>query len=366
MARTPVYEPLTQEMEKALDTLNNYHRSQFQLLQDADREKSHANRKIPLLNCDRLFIDLARGNLKGENSEFLQEAAKRDGVLYDPVRPYLSFRDLTVASGSGGGFLKMTAVQESIDILRPWSVMARAGIQIEFGLVGDQVIPKVGAKTTPNWLPTESTQIAPSTPTLSQIAVSPKNVGDVVQYSRLFSKQVNAPAFAARELLRTVGTAIDQAIINGSGTSGQPQGIISTAGVQTQSGTTLNAGCATMKRKSAEANANDESISFLSTPAVREVLEGREKAAGGGKFVWDKDLVADRTARVTTDMPAATMICADFSLIYLGFWGNGLFLEINPFDQALFRSGGIQARVLVSCDVAVLHPPSIIVASSIT
>lgn len=80
-----------------------------------------------------------------------------------------------------------------------------------------------------------------------------------------------------------------------------------------------------MKRKSAEANVTDENIAFLSTPAVRELLEGREKATGGGKFVWDKDLVADRPASVTTDMPTATMICGDFSLVYVGIWGAGYF-----------------------------------------
>jgi len=261
----------------------------------------------------------------------------RNGVSSDPVRPYLAFRDLyeqarlarnqqrdlTKASGPSAGYLTSEEVQESRDILRPWSVMARAGIQIEFGLVGDQAIPKVTAKSTPNWLTTETSQGTQSIPSLAQVALSPKDVIGSLQYSRQFSKQANASVFASRELLRTVGTAIDQAIINGSGVSGTPLGIIGTTGVQTQSGTTLNAGCATMKRKSAEANVTDESISFLSTPAVRELLEGREKATGGGKFVWDKDQVADRPARVTTDMPPATMICGDFSLIYLGFWGAG-------------------------------------------
>lgn len=322
--------------------------------------------KGPRLNVDTLFQDLARGHFAGENHEALQEGARRDGVQLDPLRPYIGFRDLTVASGPSAGFLKQTDVQESVDILRPWSVMARAGIQIEFGLVGDQVVPKVTQKTTPNWLSTEATPATESIPTLSQVAVSPKNVAGLIEYSRHFSKQANAPAFAARELLRTVGTAIDQAIISGTGASGQPLGLLNTAGVQTQSGTTLNGGCATMKRKSAEANVTDEQISFLSTPAIRELLEGREKATGGGKFVWDKDQVADRPAYVSTDMPIATMTCGDFSLVYLGFWGAGLVLEINPYEQTNFRAGIIQARVLVSCDVAVLHPSGFIVASAIT
>lgn len=353
-------------MEQALDSLNDYHRAQFKDLHRAERQRKAQHAKAPKLNLDQLFSDLAKGHLDGENREALQESAQRDGVVYDGVRPYVSFRDLTVAAGPSSGFLKDASLQAPADLLRPWSIMGKAGIQIEFGLVGDQVVPKVTAKTTPNWLQTEGTQGTATTPTLSQISLTPKNVIGSLQYSRQFSKQANAVQFASRELLRTVGTAIDQAVLNGSGASGQPLGIIGTSGVQTQSGTTLNAGCATMKRKSAEANVTDESISFLSTPAVREILEGREKATGGGKFVWDEDQVADRPARVTTDLPTATMICGDFSLVYLGFWGSGLTLEINPYEQTNFRAGIIQARILVACDVAVLHPSALIVASSIT
>ncbi len=337
------------------------------LLQKAHLRQTIADQaKGPKLNLDNLFTNLARGQLAGENQEALQESARRDGVTYDPVRPYISLRDLSAAVAASGGFLKQVDTQESIDILRPFSVMARMGVRVELGLVGDQVVPKVTAKITPNWLPNEAATGTATTPQLSQVTLTPKNVAGVLNYSRQLSTQANVKQFAGRELLRTVGTALDQAIINGSGVSGQPLGLIGTGGVQTQTGTTLNSGVFTMKRKSAEANVTDESISFLSTPAVREVLEGRERAAGGGRFVWDKDQVADRPARVSTDMPTATMICGDFSLIYVGIWGAGFLLEVNPFEQALFRTGIIQARVLVSCDVAVLHPSSFIVASSIT
>ena len=109
--------------------------------------------------------------------------------------------------------------------------------------------------------------------------------------------------------------------------------------MQTQPGITLNAGCATLKRKNAEANVTDENIAFLSTPAVRELLEGREKATGGGKFVWDKDLVADRPASVTTDMPTATMICGDFSLVYVGIWGAGYFWNSIHLRRPTFAPG---------------------------
>jgi hypothetical protein len=58
--------------------------------------------------------------------------------------------------------------------------------------VGDQAIPKVTAKSTPEWLVTEGTQMTPSQPTLAQIAMTPKQVGAVVNFSRLLAKQTNA------------------------------------------------------------------------------------------------------------------------------------------------------------------------------
>ncbi|MDR4467538.1 MAG: phage major capsid protein [Nitrospira sp.] len=331
-----------------------------------ERQEELARPKNPRLNLARAVVDLSYGKLNGEDREVLEETAKRNGKPFDSQRPFIEFRDLVAAVGSAGGYLKSTEVREVVDILRPWSVVAQAGMLVEDGLVGDQAIPKITQKSTPQWVSTEGTQVTPSQPTLSQIAMTPKTIGDVIQFSRQLAKQANAPRVVGRELLRTLGTSLNQAVISGSGASGQPLGLLNTVGVQTQSGSTLNAGVSTMKRKSAEANVADEHISFLSTPAVRELLEGRERAAGGGSFVWDKDQVADRRAFVSTDVPTATMICGDFSLIYLGIWGKGFVLEVNPFDPSGFKTGTIQARMLVTCDIAVLHPNGFVVASSIT
>ena len=79
--------------------------------------------------------------------------------------------------------------------------------------------------------------------------------------------------------------------------------------------------------------------------------------------MWDKDQVADRAAYVSTDMPTATMICGDFGSIYVGIWGNGFTLEINPYDGTGFKTGMIQVRILIAMDVAVLHPSAFVVAS---
>jgi HK97 family phage major capsid protein len=310
------------------------------------------------------------GPMNGEDREALQEYARKVGAHFDqhrPLIPFAAFRDLTKSTASAGGYLVGTDTPEAVDILRPWSVTARAGVMIETGLVGDQAIPKVTAKATPAWLSTEGSQVTPSQPTLAQIAVTPKQVGAVVNFSRQLAKQTNAEAFVGRELMRTVGTALDQAVINGLGVSGQPTGLLLTAGVQTQSGTTLNhAGTTAMKQKCASANVADERIRFLSTPAICELLENRLRTGNGSRYVWDEEKVADRPAFVSTDVPAATMVSGDFGNIYVGIWGEVFTLEINPFDPTHFKTGVIQGRIILSCDVAVLHASGFCKAETIT
>jgi HK97 family phage major capsid protein len=361
----PALRSLREHMVRDVD------RQLFEFQAIGDRERSDDNRRKPISLARAIAAMSNPAGLKDTpEGEFFRTVAKLSGREYDLQRILVPFgllhRDLTVATAAQAGYLVSTENQEAVDILRPFSVTARMGLQIDTGLVGNQAIPKTTGKATPYWIPTEITQATASTPTLSQVACTPKQVSAVVQFSRQFVLQASADRFVRRELLRTVGTAVDQAVINGSGAAGQPSGLLLTAGLQTQSGTTLNSGVNTMKQKAAEKDVNDEAITYLSTPAVRALLETREVATGGGRMVWQNDRVADRRAYVSTDVPTATMIAGDWSNIYLGIWGPGFVVEVNPYDQTGFKSGMIQARLIVSCDSAVLHPSGFVVASSIT
>jgi len=306
----------------------------------------------------------------GETRELAQEFARRAGRNFEPQRVLVPFevltRDLGKATASAGGYLVATGTTEVIDILRPWSVVTRAGVTVETGFVADSVVPKTSAKATPYWLSDETSQITPSAPTVGQTAVTPKTAGALVQFSRQLSLQANAEGYIQRELLKTIGTALDQAVLNGSGASGQPRGLLGTTGLGTVTGASLAySGVTSMKRQVADANAPDEEISYIATPAVREMLENRERATGSG-FIWDDDRVASRPALVTTDMPAATMVCGTFSAIYVPVWGNGVELMLNPYESTGFKAGTILARVLLSCDVVILHPSAFCKAESIT
>jgi hypothetical protein len=65
-------------------------------------------------------------------------------------------------------------------------------------------------------------------------------------------------------------------------------------------------------------------------------------------------------------MRAAGFVCGPWPMIYLGIWGAGFQIEINPYDPTHFKSGVIQARLIVSCDVAVRHAKAFVWASAVT
>ena len=307
-------------------------------------------------------------NLDGYEYEMLREWSGNDfpNRLHIPWSELVATRDLNVGTASAGGYLVATENMSAADILRPWSVTARAGITLLEGQVGQVTLPKTTAKATITWASTETTAPAASQPTVAQIAGTLKLAIGVVQFSRLLNKQSNVEGFIRRELLRTAGTALDQAVFNGSGASGQPLGLLNTAGIGTQSGTALaHTGCVAMKTSVANANAPDESVAFIGTPTVRGLLEGRERATGLG-FIWDNGVVAGARGYATTDLPAGSLVCGAWPFILVPLWGQGLMLELNPFEPTLFKQGITQARVLVACDVMVTYPAAFNVASSVT
>ena len=318
----------------------------------------------------RLIANMASGGASGLEAEVLQEVARSAGQSFNPNNvtiPWALFaRDLTVAASSAGGYLVGSDVGEAIDVLRPWSVTARAGLTVFERLRENVALPRTTGKVTAQWNPTEATAATESTPTTGSITLSPKTASTYMELSGLFLKQTGSTGenYARRELLKTVGSLVDAAVLNGSGSAGQPTGLLNTAGIGSQSGTSLSwTGVANMKETVATANARDEGIAYIATPAVRELLEGREKFTGAGP-VWNGDDVGGRRGYVTTDLPAATMVAGDWSDVILALWGPGLQVEVNPF--AGFTAGIIGMRCLISCDVGIQHPGAFCAASSIT
>jgi hypothetical protein len=131
------------------------------------------------VSVSKAIAQMASDGLRGAEREFAEETARGTATGFDPHRLHLPWnalatRDLFVATPSAGGYLVGTDILNARDILRPWSVTARAGITIEDGLTGDNVLPITNAKATVSWMSSETASASPSTPTLSATTMQPK------------------------------------------------------------------------------------------------------------------------------------------------------------------------------------------------
>lgn len=375
-------EPLVPELEdpELEETRRLLNRSMYDRLKgiaDARKQSLRLQRsnRIGLVRYSRAIHQMMtdRGLSDGPECEFFTEIARARSESLDPHRIILPIRfldeqrDLTVAQATAGGYLVGTDLGEAQDVLRPWSIVLSGGVTVEEQLTGNVTIPKTLTGTSITWQANESSQAPPTTPSLAQAAMTPKIGIVILQASHNFMMQANPERWLRRELTRVAGVSVDTAVLNGSGASGQPLGILNSSGLSTQSGTALAwAGALAMKKNVALANMPDGSTSFISTPTVRALLEAREKAAGNGGFVWQDDRIANCPAFATTLMPAGAMLSGPLAGVTVGLWSD-LRIEINPFDSTLFKSGVVQIRVLVACDAAiVVDPSSFTLASSIT
>jgi len=277
-------------------------------------------------------------------------------------------RDLSAASASGGGYLVGSKSNSIVEALRARMVTRRLGAIVEDAGLGNGLFPKLATGASVSWLGGEAAPITESTPTTSQIAFTPKNAGSYIEVSRLLIQQITPEGEAAltRDLGAAVAVGIDTAALAGTGASGQPTGIVNTAGIGSVTGATLGwDGILEFESDVSASNAllDEAAFGYLTTPAVRKVLKAREKIVNGGMPIWDGQIVNGYLALATTGCPSATMIAGDWSQLVIATWGI-LEISVNPF--AAFQQGIVGMRAIYSVDVGLRYPAAFSVASTIT
>lgn len=313
----------------------------------------------------------------GFEKECSDEICKRAGIkepvnngVYIPLD--VMHRDLTVGTPTAGGNLVGTELrpQNFIELLRARSVVARLGATMLPGLVGNVAIPKQTGAATAYWLANEATAITESQQTVGQLALSPKTVGAYTELSRLLMLQSTPAAdmLVMNDLARVIALAIDLAALEGSGASGQPTGIASTAGIGSVTGTTLAyAGIVEFQTDVAAGNALTPNCAYVTTPAIAGLLMQRQRFSSTDTPLWTGSVLDGQMggfgATTTTQVTAASMTFGDFSQVVIGEWGM-FELALNPY--AAFATGISGIRAMQSVDVGIRQAAAFSRATSIT
>lgn len=290
----------------------------------------------------------------------------------DQLRQVLNLgrRDLTVATAGAGGYLVHTDNVGFIDMLRNRSVAFRMGVMRLSGLQGSVTIPRQSAAATAVWLANEASTITESQQTFVQVALTPKNVGAYTEISRqlLLQSSPGAEGIVSGDLAQVVAVAADLAVLNGSGASGQPTGIINTAGIGSVTGTSLAyAGILEFQTDVAGSNVQPAAGGYVTTPAVAALMMQRVKFTSTASPLWEGNVwdgtMSGFAAMSSNQMPSANMLFGDWSEVVVGEWGV-LEIEVNPY--ANFQAGIIGIRSIYSMDVGVKRPFAFSLATSIT
>jgi HK97 family phage major capsid protein len=332
-----------------------------------------ADKPAPRFSLSRLVREMAseRGLHDGFEKEICSSAAIISGESFDGHRCWVPFgalaRDMSLGDGNGSGYVVGSKLGEPWDILRTYSVTAAAGLTIIPNLRENLLLPKVSAQMAGGWVQEDGTsQYTESQPTIGQVSMTPKLAATSVDYTHLFMRQVDQlEPFLRQQLFGKVGQLVDAAVLAGSGSSGEPQGLINATGIGTQAGGSLDyADLVAMRSTVLTAGAREDRLRWIAPPAVQALLAARERVANGGRHLWDDTGVMGRPAHVSTLAPASTLIAGDFSQAVLAIWGSGLRLEVDPYSG--FRTGKMTARVVLSCDVGFPQAGAFVVASSVS
>ena len=248
-----------------------------------------------------------------------------------------------------------------IDVLRNSSSVMQAGARMMPGLVGNVSIPKKTAASTGGWISTEGGAASESEFTLGSVTMSPKTVGAFSDMTRqlILQSTPSVEALVRDDLTQALALAIDAGALKGSGSSGQPTGLYSTSGINTDSfaaATPTWAEIVGLETLVAEDNALLGNLAYIAPAGLYGTLKTTAKATNQAIFAVDPDGTMNgyRTI-VSNQATAGYLLFGNFSDCLIGMW-SGLDLTVDPYTSS--TTGTVRVVALQTVDVAVRHAVS--------
>lgn len=321
-----------------------------------------------------LALDEGRA-LSGQTAEVVQELRAQGGYRGVPI-PFEALEQRageTIASGTPDPL----QTRPIIDRLFPGSVAGAVGGQVINVGSGAVEWPVTTSSVTAGWQATELGNVAgPTTFTTGDKSLSPKQtLGIQMRLSRKAMMQSGQALEAAirRDMSGTMQAELDKAIFLGSGSSGQPNGIIAKASATygiTETGVNDVASweairAAVVTFMTANTASGPGSVRMLCRPELWAFLDGEEAFASTGITEWARvsgalgsvvqsaNAVADPTSGSPDKTQALLTTTAGAPPFFIGLWG-AVDLIRDPYSDA--QSGGLRITALATLDVAVARP----------
>ena len=262
------------------------------------------------------------------------------------------------------------------------------GARMLDGLAGDVAIPKSTAVAA-GWATGEGASVSKVNPTFSQVVGSPHMCGAYVDITRklLLQSSLAVQDLIGGLILDAIARAVDAAALAGTGSDGQPTGLVNTSGVNAVSGITADAPTYANLLSFVSVldglNVDMSKLRWLAPAAVKAKLsstldlhliqnteaaeEGEDpivKTVGGvtsGRYLCEKNLVCDYPILTSGLAPAKKLILGDWQHLLIGAWGEGITLVADRYTNA--TAGAVRLVAVKDVDVMVRYPEAFAVGT---
>jgi HK97 family phage major capsid protein len=282
----------------------------------------------------------------------------------------------TVESTLTGSGSIPTILGTMIDILRTRTVLAQMGVRFMTDMRGNFALPRQATTTTAYWI-NEGQDVTQSAPTIDQVLFTPHTVGVRTPYTRRFLEQtsVDAENFIREDQAAVKAREIERTALNGTGTSGQPLGMLQNplipliaAGTNGAAPTWAN--IVAMETTLATANADMGTLGYIIDASVRGLLKTTPKIGSTfPTYLWDGGATPlnEYKVGVTNLLPANlthgsgtalhAMIFGNWADMLIATWGSDDVI-VNPYSAD--ASGSVIITSFSDVDVEVRHPESFV------
>ena len=281
-------------------------------------------------------------------------------------------------TGNGAALVSSDLLMdEFVTPLEARLVLTKLGVRFLDGLVGDVFVPKASGVSA-YWISTEDGSAQKVNPTFTQLPGTPHTCGAYVDITRKLCVQTSqrVQAFIGDLILRAVARGLEVAAIAGSGTDGEPTGLVNTSGVTTVAGITPGSvtrdNILDFEAAIEDANADTDRLAWLMPSkvkaALKKIAEFSTQTADettvvnvGTKHLYEDGKVDEYPAFMSNVAPAKKLILGDWSEMLVCRWGQGIELMADPYS--LGTSGGIRLVTFLDTDVIVRQPEAFAVGT---
>lgn len=324
------------------------------------------------------FIREARsGNLTGFELEMNQEGlremresgqtSQNNVVIPSCVLRTIDVNNVSTAT-EGAEFAHVTRMSY-LEGLRNALVCQKLGATYIDNLQGNLAIVK-GGSASASWY-AEAAEASVSKLAFSTVTMTPKRLQIIAGYTNDLLKQSSLAVdrIIWDELLRAHAGALDAAAFNGSGTSGQPTGILATDGIGavamgTNGGAPTRAKIIDLESEVAIDNALFGALAYVTNAKVAAKMKKTESVAGYPDWLLEDGKTNGYPVVITNAIPSnltkgdssgicSAMIFGNFNELLIGQWG-GLDMLIDPYTSK--GKAIIEVSAMAYHDILVRRP----------